>query len=446
MSKRPTNTRPSPPKRLRTASALKADASLLTSTRAPGAARMATEEAPPADNDVTTAELWLYGIVGGYWYGFNADSVARALRGIDADVIYVRIHSPGGLASDGIAIGNLFRNHKARIVIVVDGLAASAASVIAIAGDEIVMCPGSQMMLHDASTYEYGNAADHRRVALYLDGTSQNYAGVYAGRAGGTADEWRQVMLANEGWGTYYTAEEAVAAGLADSVGTRPAAGSPPTTPDEDDSDWDDDDMLARVEHDLRLLEQAVHPAALAAWRGQPPKPPTASAGGPTQPEGAAVVDFNDEQITALREQIGFPADADADTIVAAVTEALKENADPQETTQIPTGMKLVSATVFDDVTAKAERGAKAAQELLELKTEAFLDKHKTKFPPTAEARQKWAADYQRDPAGTEAYLSAAAALVPTGEAGHADSPDGTEAAVNLDEVRKDPTYTNWEI
>jgi ATP-dependent Clp protease protease subunit len=57
--------------------------------------------------------------------------VANALRGLDVDTLYVRIHSPGGNASDGVAIGNLLRNHKANVVVVVDGLAASAASVIA---------------------------------------------------------------------------------------------------------------------------------------------------------------------------------------------------------------------------------------------------------------------------------------------------------------------------
>jgi ATP-dependent protease ClpP protease subunit len=432
-------------KRVRTAAALKADASLLVGSQ-PRVARAAAEgDAPTVDQETTTAELWLYGVVGGYWYGFNADSVSRALRGIDADVIYVRIHSPGGLAADGVAIGNLFRNHTSKIVVVVDGMAASAASVIAIAGDEIVMCPGSQMMLHDASTFEYGNAGDHRKIADWLDGQSQNYAGVYAGRAGGTAEQWRQVMLANDGWGTWYTAEDAVTAGLADSVGTRPAAGSPPTA-SEDGFDEDDDELLARVEHDLRLLEQAVHPAALAAWQGQAPKPPTASAGGTTQPEGAAVVDFNDKQITALREQVGFPADADADTIVAAVTEALAESADPQETTAVPEGMKLVSATVFDDVSAKADRGAKAAEELLTLKTDAFLDKYKDRFPPTPEARAKWAADFRRDPAGTEAYLSTAAPIVPTGEVGHGDAPEGAEASTTLTQVREDPGYKSWEI
>lgn len=423
----------------RTPAAIKASAPMLLGQRSRVAGAEAGDDGAPVENGAV-GELWLYGVVGGYYYGFNAESVAAALRGLDVDVLYVRIHSPGGYAPDGIAIANLLRNHKAKIVVVVDGLAASAASVIAIAGDEVVMCPGSQMMLHDASTGMWGNAAELRRAADWIDGQSNNYAGVYQHRAGGTVAQWREVMLANDGWGTYFTADEAVAAKLADSVGTRIAAGSPPTAP-KYAFDEEDEELLAQVAHDLALLEQNVHPAALAAWQGERPKPPTASAGGSTQPEGAAVVDFNDKQIAALREQVGFPADADADTIVAAVSEALNESADPQVSTQVPEGMRLVSATVFDDVSAKAESGARAAEELLTMKCNAVLDRYKDRFPATEEARAKWAADYRRDPAGTEKYLSQAAVLVPTEPIGHGG--DGENQAVA---VTDDPNYQKWSF
>jgi ATP-dependent protease ClpP protease subunit len=87
------------------------------------------------------AELWLYGVVGGYWWGFDAEDVAYQLAGPrrrrDA---HVRIHSPGGSVFEGIAIANLLRAHKAKVTVVVDGLAASAASIIAIAGDETSSC------------------------------------------------------------------------------------------------------------------------------------------------------------------------------------------------------------------------------------------------------------------------------------------------------------------
>lgn len=419
--------------RVRTAAAIKADARVLAARVA--RAEVATTTSPSQEGG-TVGELWLYGVVGGYWFGFNAESVSRALRNLDVDTLYVRIHSPGGHAGDGVAIANLLRNHKATVVTVVDGIAASAASVIAIAGDEVVMCPGSQMMLHDASMGTYGNAAQLRRDAEWIDKQSDNYAGVYALKAGGTAAAWRQVMLANEGEGTWYTADEAVSTKLADEVGTRVAAGSPPTTLDEQ-IDEDDDELMARIEHDLQLLDRAVHPAALAAWQGQAPSLPTASAGGPTpsNPEGAKLVDFNDEQIATLREQVGFPEDADAETITAAVIEALDERADVEPTTTAaapaaaapapasagtpaPDGTTVaIPAVAYAELQANAQAGAQAAEQLRLQQRDAFLDAHRDRFLPAN--REQWEAEYDRHPANTRAYLEKAPVLVPTSELGH---------------------------
>ncbi|HTW17073.1 MAG TPA: head maturation protease, ClpP-related [Nocardioides sp.] len=409
-----------------------------------------TTEAPPAGS---VGELWLYGLVGGWWRGFDAESVSNALRTMDDDVIYVRIHSPGGHAADGIAIANLLRNHTAKIIVVVDGLAASAASVIAIAGDEIVMCPGSQLMLHDASTGGWGNADELRAAAEWIDGQSANYAGVYAYRAGGTAEQWRQVMLANNGRGTWYTAEAAVSAGLADSVGTRPAAGSPPVAP-EDEIDEDDDEMVARIAHDLALLEQTVHPAARAAWQGErpaaagasrsgTPKPPVASAPGSNRTEGAALVDLTDEQIATLREQVGFPETADAETIVAAITEALAERAEDAGTSTTsaattataPEGFTLVPTVAWETAQSNAQLGAQAAERLRTQDREAFLDAHRDRFPPAA--RAAWQQQYDRAPAETRAYLESAPVIVPIEELGH----DATSAEASASDDGWFPGY-----
>ena len=101
-------------------------------------------------------------------------------------------------------------------------------------------------------------------------------------------------------------ADSSTFAGLADSVGTRPAIGSPPVAPSEE---LDDEDTWAKAAHDLELLEQCVHPAARAAWRGeQPPKPPTASAGGSTTAqEGSSDVAFTDEQSARRGEEQQMP-------------------------------------------------------------------------------------------------------------------------------------------
>jgi ATP-dependent protease ClpP protease subunit len=427
---------------IRTRAQVKAQAKALVGDKS-RVARASTGDDPAAGPETgTTGELWLYGVVGGWWRGFDAESVSKALRGMDVDTLYVRIHSPGGLASDGIAIGNLLRNHKANVIAVVDGLAASAASVIAIAADEVIMCPGSQMMLHDASTYGYGNAADLRQAADWIDGQSQNYAGVYAYKAGGTDAQWREVMQANDGWGTWYTADEAVAAALADKVGTVVAVGSPPTAP-EDQLD-EDDDGWAKAAHDLELLEQCVHPAARAAWQGERPKPPSASAVGSPKTEGGTAVDFTDEQLTTMRDALELPETADEAAIVAAVTAVVAENVE-ERSASIPEGHVVVPKAKLADLESGATAGLAAAKKLHEQERESFLDANKAKYAATN--RAAWADEYDRNPEGTRAHFAKAPDLVPVTEHGHAVDADGDDTtAQSLDDVRSDPAYQNWRM
>src|SRR5690349_8167806 len=111
---------------------------------------------------------------------------------------------------------NLLRDHSARITARVDGLAASAASFLAVSADETIMGGNTELMIHDAWGLAIGNAADMRQYAEMLDQTSNNIASVYAAKAGGGVDAWRNYMLA-ESW---FGAQEAVDLGLADSVST----------------------------------------------------------------------------------------------------------------------------------------------------------------------------------------------------------------------------------
>lgn len=443
-------------KRVRTAAALRADARLLSGPAPVVAA--AEGDAQPAEPSNEVGELWLYGVVGGWWRGFDAESVSRELRAMgDVDTLYVRLHSPGGLAGEGVAIANLLRNFDAHVVTVVDGVAASAASVIAVAGDEVVICPGAQLMLHDAATgmYVWGDAellrsagADLERLASWIDAQSQNYAGIYAYKAGGTAEQWRTVMTANGLMGTWYSGEAAVAAKLADRVGTVTAVGSPPVAPD-DDVDWDDDELLARVEHDLVLLEREVPAAARAAWSGEHPKPPSASAVGSTPTEGGTAVAFSDEQITNLRATLGLAETADEAAIVAAVSAVVEENVEERSTNQpaaaaVPAGHTVVPEVRLTDLETSAQAGVQAMKKLHEMERDAFLDAHKAKYSATS--RAKWAERYDANPEATRELLSSAADLVPTGEHGHGDAPEGGDAPTTLAQVRENPTYKNWEI
>lgn len=172
-----------------------------------------TDTSAAADGD-STAVLHLYGDIGGWWDGIQAATLVRELAGVDADHLHVHINSTGGSVYDGLAIYQALRNHKARITTFVDGLAASIASVIAMAGDKRYVAPHAELMVHDPWTFAAGSAADMRETADSLDRIADNLAALYASRAGGDADAWRLVMR-DEAW---YSAAEAVAAGLCHEV------------------------------------------------------------------------------------------------------------------------------------------------------------------------------------------------------------------------------------
>lgn len=224
------------------------------------AGRHAVVRAEVASTDSTEATLYLYGPIdswGGMW-GISAAEVAGALATLPSGTtqLTVRINSPGGEVFEAVAIMNLLRDHDARIVARVDGLAASAASFLAASADETIMGGNTELMIHDAWGIAMGNAADMQAYADLLDRTSNDIAAVYADKAGTTREAMREYMLAE----TWFNADEAVAAGLADSVNTGKA---------EDDTD----EPAARMEFDLKaLFEQPGRAAA------DPPAPlPTAT-------------------------------------------------------------------------------------------------------------------------------------------------------------------------
>lgn len=157
-------------------------------------------------------EILIYGEIGG---DVVASSVVSELKGIEDDEVTLRINSPGGDVYEGLTIMNALRSHPATVTAVVEGLAASAASFIAVGGaDRVVMRPTAELMIHEAMSFIGGNAAEMSRVVDDLDRISANLSTVYAERSGGDPAEWRERMRAE----TWFSAEEAVAAGLADAV------------------------------------------------------------------------------------------------------------------------------------------------------------------------------------------------------------------------------------
>lgn len=162
------------------------------------------------------AEILIHEEIGADWYGDGLTSRRfvsdLAKLGEDVKVLRVRINSPGGSVTDGVGIYNALRSHGARIDVVVEGLAASIASVIAMAGDNIAMLAGSLMMIHSPWTFAMGSAEDMRETADVLDKFEDALIDIYAKRTGKSHDDLKALLAAE----TWMNGEEAVDAGFAD--------------------------------------------------------------------------------------------------------------------------------------------------------------------------------------------------------------------------------------
>jgi ATP-dependent Clp endopeptidase proteolytic subunit ClpP len=176
----------------------------------------------------TSAEIVLYGAIGASWFedSISAKQFSDMLKELPDTVtdISVRINSPGGDVFDGYTIATRLKQHKAKVTTYVDGLAASIASVIALAGDEVVMGENAQLMIHNSWTFSYGNASDFENVIERLRDIDQQLVSVYAKKTKMTRDEIKGMMDAE----TWISANDAVDQGFADRVaeGSIPIAAS----------------------------------------------------------------------------------------------------------------------------------------------------------------------------------------------------------------------------
>lgn len=270
------------------------------------------------------ADVYIFDEIGESFWGGGVSSSAfqDEIRAIATPQINVHINSVGGNFFDGVAIMNSLRDHDSRVVVHVDGLAASAASVIAMAGDEIVMNLGSQMMIHEAHGGAHGPADTMLEMVAALNSSSESMASIYADRAGGTPAEWRAAMKAE----TWYTAQEAVDAGLADRV----------------DKSVKAEDITARF--DLSIFAHAGRSAAPKPYMPPRPKAPVSAVqaihrihnapvkGSISHQEGS---DMSDSLIQGMRERLGLPAGA-SETEVLAALDTLRASTTPPEPAPTP--------------------------------------------------------------------------------------------------------------
>lgn len=183
-------------------------------------------------------KLNIYGYIG-YWTT-SAEYILRQIENSEAEEIHVHINSSGGSAFDGIAINNLLRNHKAKVVAHIDGWAASAASIIAMGADEIIMPSNTMMMIHQASTFEYGNADVFEKAAKDLRKIDKAVQASYKNRFVGEDSEL-EALLKDETW---LTAEEAKALGFADTISDEIEYEEP--IEDEEETENTKDDLVAK--------------------------------------------------------------------------------------------------------------------------------------------------------------------------------------------------------
>jgi ATP-dependent protease ClpP protease subunit len=249
--------------------------------------KLTMRAATAADDGSGATQVYLYDYIGG-WDGVKAADVVLMLAGIEGP-IDLHINSGGGSIFEGAAIYNAFLNYdrtRGAVTSYIDGVAASAASFIALAGREVVCEATATVMVHDGSGGAIGTADTLREVADLLDMLSNTIAAIYARKAGGTAAEWRAVMQDGDTW---YDASAALSAKLVDRV----ANGDPP--PDEDDDPAPDNAL------DLGVFNAWVE-RGLATIDSLPPKGTAAFAA--TDNDATAALD-----VAGIREALkGLPA------------------------------------------------------------------------------------------------------------------------------------------
>lgn len=163
------------------------------------------------DPNAREATLWVYDAIGG-WFGVDGGGLAREIASLDVDTIHIRLNSPGGDVFDARVLKTALENSKARVVAHVDALAASAASFLMLAADEIEIAPGAFVMIHNPWSMVMGEAGDMRQAADMLDKVGQTIAADYAAKTGMSRDEALALMAAE----TWLDADEAVARGFCD--------------------------------------------------------------------------------------------------------------------------------------------------------------------------------------------------------------------------------------
>ena len=363
-----------------------------------------------AEGATGPAEVLIYDEINS-WFGVSAEALAREIGALDdSRELNVRINSPGGNVFDGVAILNALRGHPGKVTVIVDSLAASAASFIAMGGDEIVMNRDAEMMIHKASGLVVGGADEMRQQAELIDRLNVKMAGIYADRAGGTSDDWLAIMAAE----TWYSADEAVEAGLADRVETVAA---------------DREQVAAKF--DLSIFSHA--------GRSNAPTPRIPQAHNRTSVGTPAEAEKKEEPVMATLsesalQKLGLDADADEAAIDAKIDELTAEG-EPVEPTLDEALKVAAKAGLATNITtealaglqAQAAEGAEARAQQIRESDERIVDAAITEGKIAPARRDHHLQALAADREGHTAVLAGLQpGLVPLAEKGHGVTADIT--------------------
>ncbi|WP_409297745.1 head maturation protease, ClpP-related [Peribacillus sp. SCS-26] len=168
------------------------------------------------NEESSTTEITVYGVIGDSWWedSVSASDIDNALKQAGNNDILINLNSPGGDAFDGISIYNRLKRHTGKVKVHVDGWACSAASIIAMAADELIMGTGSMIMIHEGSTIAWGKKGDFLKTADMLSKLDDSIVDIYMTKATKERDEIVS-LVENETW---FTANEAIDIGFANQV------------------------------------------------------------------------------------------------------------------------------------------------------------------------------------------------------------------------------------
>ncbi|MFN7301732.1 MAG: head maturation protease, ClpP-related [Bacteroidota bacterium] len=171
--------------------------------------------------DTQTNEIFLYDDIGPAWMGMiDSASVIAGLKSMEGKRILLRINSPGGSVDEGAAIFNAIMRHSGGVDVAIDGIAASIAGYIAMAGKKVTIAANAKLMIHDPWTIAMGNSTDLRKTADVLDTYAASMLPAYVAKSGKSEEEIKQIMRDE----TWYGAVDAVAEGFADEVANATSA------------------------------------------------------------------------------------------------------------------------------------------------------------------------------------------------------------------------------